>query len=78
VTSDATRRVRRMNLLGMTRHMGLRYQEIGFLVAGIGGVLLAFGNAVPFGKRGGGVLGGLAIAIGMVLAVIGVHYGGRL
>jgi hypothetical protein len=77
VTSDATRTVRRMNILAMTKHMGLRYQEIGFLVAGIGGVLLAFGNAVPFGKRGGGVLGGLAIAIGMVLAVIGIHYGGR-
>jgi len=65
-----------MTILAMTKHMGIRYEEIGFLVAGAGGVLLAFGNAMPLGRRAGSMLGGLGIAVGMVLAVIGVHYGG--
>ena len=64
-----------MTILAMTRHMGIRYEEIGFLVAGVGGVILAFGNATPLGRRAGGMLGGLALAAGMALAVVGVHYG---
>lgn len=76
MTSDARRTVRGMNILAMTKHMGVRYEELGFLVAGVGGVLLAFGNAMPLGRRSGGVLGGLALAVGMALAIIGVRYGG--
>lgn len=64
-----------MNILAMTKHMGIRYEELGFLVAGAGGLMLAFGNAMPLGRRSGGLVGGLAIAAGMVLAVVGVHYG---
>ncbi len=64
-----------MNILAMTRHMGIRYEELGFLVAGAGGLLLAFGNAVPFARRSGALLGGLAIAVGMAVAIIGVHFG---
>ena len=64
-----------MNLLAMTRHMGLRYEEIGFLVAGAGGVLIAFGNMMPLGRRSGSMLGGILLAVGMVLAIIGLHYG---
>jgi hypothetical protein len=75
VTSDARCTVRGMNILAMTRHMGIRYEELGFLVAGVGGVLIAFGNAMPLGRRSGSMLGGLAIAVGMVLAVVAVHYG---
>jgi hypothetical protein len=65
-----------MNLLAMTRHMGIRYEEIGFLVAGAGGVLIAFGNVMPLGRRSGSMLGGILLAVGMVLAIVGAHYGG--
>ena len=75
MTSDARYIVRGMNILAMTRHMGIRYEELGFLVAGVGGVLIAFGNAMPLGRRSGSMLGGLAITVGMVLAVVAVHYG---
>jgi hypothetical protein len=64
-----------MNLLAMTKHMGVRYEEIGFLLAGAGGVLIAFGNMMPLGRRSGSMLGGLLLAVGMVLAIVGVHYG---
>ena len=75
MTSDAGCTVRSMNILAMTRHMGIRYEELGFLVAAVGGVLIAFGNAMPLGRRSGSMLGGLALAVGMVLAVAAVHYG---
>jgi hypothetical protein len=65
-----------MNILAMTKHMGVRYEELGFLVAGVGGVLLAYGNVMPLGRRSGGMFGGLALAVGMALALIGVRYGG--
>ena len=65
-----------MNLLAMTRHMGIRYEEIGFLVAGAGGVLIAFGNMMPLGRRSGTMLGGILLAVGMLLAIVGAHYGG--
>ena len=64
-----------MNLLAMTKHMGIRYEEVGFLLAAAGGVFIAFGNAIPLGRRAGSMLGGLALAAGMVLAIVGVHYG---
>jgi hypothetical protein len=75
MTSDGRRTVPGMNLLAMTKHMGIRYEEIGFLVAGAGGVLMAFGSMMPLGRRSGGMLGGLLLAVGMLLAIIGVHYG---
>ena len=64
-----------MNLLAMTKHMGIRYEELGFLLAGAGGVMIAFGNMMPLGRRSGSMLGGLLLAAGMVLAIVGVHYG---
>jgi hypothetical protein len=75
VLSDSGRRVPGMNLLAMTRHMGIRYEELGFLLAGAGGVLIAFGNMMPLGRRSGSMLGGILLAVGMVLAIVGVHYG---
>ena len=64
-----------MNLLAMTKHMGTRYEELGFLLAGAGGLLIAFGNMMPLGRRSGSMLGGLLLAVGMLLAIVGVHYG---
>jgi hypothetical protein len=75
VTSDAGRTVRHMNLLAITKHMGIRYEELGFLLAGVGGVLIAVGNTLPLGRRSGSRVGGILLAIGMGLAIIGVHYG---
>jgi hypothetical protein len=75
VTSDAGRTVRGMNTLAITKHMGFRYEELGFLIAALGGLLIAFGNAMPLGRRSGSMLGGLALAAGMLLAVAGIHYG---
>jgi hypothetical protein len=64
-----------MNLLGMTQHQGIRYEEIGLLLGALGGVLIAFGNAMPLGRRAGSVLGGLVLAAGMLIAIAGIHYG---
>jgi hypothetical protein len=75
MTSDATYRVLRMNILAMTRHMGIRYEEVGFALAAVGGVLIAVGGSLPLGRRAGSVFGGFGIAVGMVAAIIGLHYG---
>ena len=75
MTSDGERRVPRMHLLAMTKHMAIRYEELGFLVAGAGGLLMAFGNMMPLGRRSGGMLGGILLLAGMLLAIVGVHYG---
>jgi hypothetical protein len=64
-----------MNLLAMTKQTGLRYEEVGFALGAAGGLLIAFGNVLPLGRRSSSMLGGIAIAAGFVLAIIGVHYG---
>src|SRR5207245_189089 len=75
VTSGPGRRVPGMNLLAMTQHQGVRWEEIGFAVGAIGGVMIALGSTLPMSRRSGNLLGGLALATGFVLAIIGVHYG---
>jgi hypothetical protein len=74
-TSGPGRRVPGMNLLAMTQHQGVRWEEVGFLLGAIGGALLALGSVMPLARRTGTMLGGLLIAAGFVLAIIGVHYG---
>ena len=64
-----------MNLLAMTPHQGVRWEEVGFALGAIGGVLLALGSVLPMSRRSGTMLGGLALAAGFVLAIIGVHFG---
>ena len=75
MTSDEKRTVRGMNILAMTKHMGIRYEELGFLLAAAGGLLIAFGNMMPLGRRSGSMLGGILLLAGMLLAIVGVHYG---
>ena len=75
MTSGVRSTVQRMNLLAMTKHMGLRYEELGFALGAVGGFLIAFGNVLPLGRRSSSMLGGIALAAGFVLAIIGVHYG---
>ena len=65
-----------MNLIAMTVHQAVRFEEVGFAVGAIGGVLVAFGSMMPLGRRSGNALGGLALAAGFVLAIVGVHWGG--
>jgi len=64
-----------MNLLAMTQHQGVRWEEVGFLLGAIGGVLIALGSMLPMSRRSGSLVGGLALAAGFVLAIIGVHFG---
>jgi hypothetical protein len=64
-----------MYLLGITVHNGIRVAEVGLALGAIGSALLAMGSAVPFGRRGGGFLGGWLMAIGFVLVIVAVHWG---
>jgi hypothetical protein len=64
-----------MNLLAMSQHQGVRWEEVGFLLGAAGGALLALGSVMPLARRTGTMLGGLLIAAGFVLAIVGVHYG---
>lgn len=66
-----------MTLLALiiARHTGIRLAELGFLLAAIAGALLLLGAIVPFGRRIGAAIGGLALAAGGVLLVVATHWG---
>jgi hypothetical protein len=64
-----------MTLLAITRHTGIRLAELGFLLAAIAGALLLLGAILPFGRRLGAGIGGLALAAGGVLLVVATHWG---
>jgi hypothetical protein len=65
-----------MNLLGITVHNGIRIAEVGEALGAIGGAVLFLGAAMPFGRKAGNLLGGLAIAAGFVLLVVATRWGG--
>ncbi|HVS84607.1 MAG TPA: hypothetical protein VHD91_03145 [Gaiellaceae bacterium] len=64
-----------MQLLALTAHNGERLAEIGEALLAIGGVLLWLGASLPFGRKGGNFLGGVALAASGVLLVIATHWG---
>lgn len=64
-----------MTLLAITKHNGIRIAEVGFALAALAGALLFLGAMTPFGRRGGTILGGLALAVGGVLLVVAAHWG---
>ena len=64
-----------MNLLAITHHEGIRIAELGFLLGAVAGAVLALGAVTPFGKRGGNLLAGIALAAGSVLLIVAVRWG---
>ena len=66
-----------MTLLVITiaRHTGIRLAELGFLLAAIAGAMLLLGAIVPFGRRAGTGIAGLALAAGGVLLIVATHWG---
>jgi hypothetical protein len=48
-----------------------RITEIGLLVAGVGGLVIALGSS----RRTWVGLGGLLIAVGLAAALVGLHFG---
>lgn len=64
-----------MILLAISRHTGIRLAELGFLLAAIAGALFLLGAVVPFGRRIGTGIGGLALAAGGVLLIVATHWG---
>ena len=63
-----------MVLLAISRHTGIRMAELGFLLAAIAGGLLLVSAIVPFGRRVGTGIGGVALAAGGVLRIIATHW----
>jgi hypothetical protein len=61
--------------LAITRHTGIRLAELGFLLAAIAGALLLLAAIIPFGRRVGTALAGLALAAGGVLMIVATHWG---
>jgi len=64
-----------MTLVAITQHNGVRLAEVGFALTAVAGGLLVAGGLTPFGRRGGNVLGGLALAVAGVLLVVAAHWG---
>ncbi len=64
-----------MLIFAITHHNGIRLAELGFLLSAVAGVLFALGAMTPFGRRGGTLLGGLALAVGSVLLIVAAHWG---
>lgn len=63
-------------LVSISKHSAIRLAEVGFALAALAGGLLVLGAILPFGRREGMFLGGLALAVGGVLLVVATRWGG--
>ncbi|HEY1564954.1 MAG TPA: hypothetical protein VGF72_09750 [Gaiellaceae bacterium] len=61
--------------LTIKAHTGIRLAEVGEALGAIGGLALLVGGLTPFGRRGGAVVGGLALAVGFALLVVATRWG---
>ena len=61
--------------LSLSRHTGIRLAEAGSALAALAGGLFVLGAILPFGRREGMFLGGVALAAGGVLLVIAIRWG---
>lgn len=65
-----------LQLLGFSRHAGLRLAEIAYLLIGIGGIWLAAAQ-IPRLRFAAGrtIVAGLALAVAGLLLIIATHWG---
>ena len=55
----------------------IRMEELAGALTAVAGVLMFLGTGVPFGRRGGQALGGIALAVAGVLWVLALRYGSK-
>jgi hypothetical protein len=61
--------------LTISRHTAIRLEEVSGALTAIAGGLFVLGSGLPFGRRGGQALGGIALAAAGVVWVVAVRWG---
>lgn len=65
----------RMILLTLTRHTSLRVAELGLVLMLLAGAGLLFAAVIPFGRKPGTAIAGVALGAGAVLMIVAIHFG---